>query len=58
MTITPAYVGIDISKHHLDLFDSALDRSERLANDDASVALLAERSAGSGAFVVFESPGH
>jgi transposase len=58
MTITPAYVGIDISKHHLDVFDGKLGRSERLANDDASVALLAARFADSGAFVVFEATGH
>lgn len=58
MTITCAYVGIDISKHHLDLFDTALERSERLANDAATAAMLARRFRESGAFVVFEATGH
>lgn len=58
MTIPPVVVGIDISKHHLDVFDSAHGRVERFANDRPTVAGLAERFAKAGAFVVFEATGH
>lgn len=32
MKIHPGFVGIDISKHHLDVFDGGLGKPERLAN--------------------------
>jgi transposase len=58
MTIHPDVVGIDVSKHHLDVFDAALGRGERLANTAEAIAALAERWAGSGRTVVFEATGH
>ena len=58
MTIHPEGVGIDVSKHHLDVFDAALGRGERLANTAETIAALAGRWAGSGRTVVFEATGH
>jgi transposase len=51
-------VGIDVSKHHLDVFDAALGRGERLANTAEAIAALAERWTGSGRLVVLEATGH
>ncbi len=58
MTIHPDVVGIDVSKHHLDVFDAALGRGERLANTTEAIASLAGRWAGSGRLVVLEATGH
>jgi transposase len=58
MIIHPDVVGIDVSKHHLDVFDAALGRGERLDNTAEVVAALAGRWAGSGRLVVFEATGH
>lgn len=58
MTIHPDVVGIDVSKHHLDVFDAALGRGERLANTAEVIAELAGRWAGSGRTVVLEATGH
>ena len=57
MTISSAYVGIDISKRHLDIFDTASGRGERLANTLSEVAALARRCAAAGSSVVFEATG-
>jgi transposase len=57
MTIHPDVVGIDVSKHHLDVFDAALDRGERVANTREQVQALAARWAALGRFVVFEATG-
>lgn len=53
MTIHPGFVGIDISKHHLDIFEDG--RSERFANSAESVANLVGRW--HGRFVLFEATG-
>lgn len=58
MTIHPDVVGIDVSKHHLDVFDAALGRGERLANTAEAIAAVTRRWAGSGRTVVFEATGH
>lgn len=58
MTIHPDVVGIDVSKHHLDVFDAALGRGEHLANTAQAIAALAERWRGCGRTVVFEATGH
>lgn len=55
--ITPAMVGIDVSKHTLDVFDAGLDRSEVVANTAAATEALAERLAALGRFVVLEATG-
>lgn len=57
MTISLHYVGIDVSKTTLDIFDTALRRSERIANAAAAIAALAERWRGNAVFVVFEATG-
>jgi len=53
MTIHPGFVGIDISKYHLDIFEDG--RTERFANTAESVAGLAGRW--HGRFVLFEATG-
>jgi transposase len=58
MIINPGVVGIDISKHHLDVFDAALGRVERIANQPQAIGAWAVRWAASGAFVLFEATGH
>lgn len=57
MTIHRDVVGIDVSKHHLDVFDAALDRGERLANQADQIQTLAAGWAEQGRFVVFEATG-
>jgi transposase len=57
MIITPGFIGIDISKHHLDLFDSGCGRSERVANGSEAIAALVERLRGRDVFVLFEATG-
>lgn len=51
--IHPEFVGCDVSKHHLDLFDRGVSR--RIDNSEAACAALA--GALSGRFVVFEATG-
>lgn len=53
MIIHPGFVGIDVSKHHLDIFENG--RSERVANTEEGVADLAARWRDS--FVLFEATG-
>lgn len=57
MTIAPVVVGIDIAKHHLDVFDSVRGRAEQWSNSAAAVERLAARFAAAGALVVFEATG-
>ncbi len=56
MIIPPGFVGIDISKHHLDIFD-AVHGAGQVANAGPSIAKLARRFARSGDFVLFEATG-
>jgi transposase len=55
--ITPDVVGIDVSKHTLDVFDAGLGRSEVVANTAAATAVLATELAARGRFVVLEATG-
>lgn len=55
MMITPDLIGIDVAKHHLDIFDGANGQSSRLANEAEAVGAWAARLAGR--FVVFEATG-
>ena len=57
MTIQPGFVGCDISKDHLDIFDEALGRSERIANEAAALAPLIERWKNKDMLVLFEATG-
>jgi transposase len=55
MIITPDVIGIDVAKHHLDIFDGATSQNWRVANQAEPVASLAADF--SGRFVVFEATG-
>ena len=55
MMITPDMVGIDVSKHHLDIFDASTGRTERLANEAQAIGEFADRLRGQ--YVVFEATG-
>jgi transposase len=57
MTIHPDVVGIDVSKHHLDVFDTALGRAERILNRPEQVQALIARWAGQERWIVFEATG-
>jgi transposase len=57
MTISPGFVGIDISKSTLDVFDAARGRSERLANTHRAIIALVARWRRQGSFVLFEATG-
>lgn len=55
MIIEPSWIGIDIGKFHLDIFDSG--STFRLDNDDEGIARLMARLAGRKLSVVFEATG-
>jgi transposase len=57
MIIAPGFVGIDVSKHHLDIFDAAVSAATRRANTAAAVAELVHDWARRDAFVLFEATG-
>jgi transposase len=56
MIITHRCVGIDVSKHHLDIFDEAIGASERIANVPHAITELVARWR-CDVFVVFEATG-
>ena len=56
MIITLRCVGIDVSKHHLDIFDEGIGVSERVANAPHAIAELVARWR-CDALVVFEATG-
>lgn len=56
MIISSRCVGIDVSKHHLDIFDEALGVSERIANAPQAITQLVARWR-CDALVVFEATG-
>jgi len=55
MMIPPDVVGIDVSKHHLDVFEASTGRTARLANTAQAIGELADRLRHR--FVVFEATG-
>jgi transposase len=57
MIIHPGFAGIDISKHHLDVFDGKVGKPERFENTAAKARKLAKRFKSQGTFVVFEATG-
>jgi len=57
MNISPGYVGIDVSKATLDVFDAALGRGERIENASAAIAALLKRWRSKDVFVLFEATG-
>src|SRR5829696_4562665 len=58
MIIAPGFIGIDVSKNHLDIFDAAIGRSIRIDNSVPALAGLTEGWAQrKDAFVLFEATG-
>lgn len=57
MSIPYLYVGCDVSKHWLDIFDPTEGRSRRIANTVQATAELADALSDRNAFVVFEATG-
>ena len=57
MTIPRDFVGIDVSKSALDIFDAAAGRRERIENASAPIAALVERWRSRPVFVLFEATG-
>lgn len=56
MIISSRCVGIDVSKHHLDIFDEAVGVSERIANAPQAITQLVARWR-CDALIVFEATG-
>lgn len=57
MRIHPGFVGIDVSKHSLDIFDGLTGRGLRIANNPAAIAAWAVLLAGREVLVTFEATG-
>jgi transposase len=57
MIIAPGFVGIDVSKHQLEIFDAAVRGPNRAPNTAVAVAELARDWAQRDAFVLFEATG-
>jgi transposase len=58
MIITRGFIGIDVSKSSLDVFEGGSARSYRMANTGEALACLPARWKDCGVFVVFEATGH
>ena len=57
MTLHPCFIGCDIAKQHLDLFDEARGESLRIANTAAAIDDWLARLDIARAFVAFEATG-
>lgn len=57
MKIHPGFVGIDISKDFLDVFDSSIGVVHRIDNRPEAIGQLMANLAGSDVFVLFEATG-
>jgi len=57
MIINPSVVGIDISKHHLDIFDALNGAAIRIDNTKPAIKALLSSLHANSAFVVFEATG-
>lgn len=57
MNIHPGFVGCDVAKHFLDLFDARTGVCERIANAEPEAAALAAKLAKTGDLIVFEATG-
>lgn len=57
MTISQGFIGIDVSKSTLDVFDSALGRGERIANASEPISAFIERWRSKEVLVLFEATG-
>lgn len=57
MIINPSVVGIDISKRHLDIFDTTNSAATRIDNTKPAIKAMLTRLHATSAFVVFEATG-
>lgn len=57
MTLHPHFIGCDIAKDHLDLFEEASGESCRIANTDAAIAAMLLAWDPDAVFVAFEAAG-
>lgn len=57
MTLHPCFIGCDIAKAHLDLFDEASSQSLRIANTPEAIALWLASLDMAATFVAFEATG-
>ena len=57
MTIAHRFIGIDICKAHLDIYDEGTGKSERIANTPAAIAAILARWPRAGLRVIFEATG-
>lgn len=57
MTIAPGFIGIDVSKNHLDIFGAVAGRPIRIENTAVALASLTEDWKRRDAFVLFEATG-
>ena len=57
MIIAPGFIGIDVSKSHLDVFDAVAGRCVRIDNRPAALAGHIHGWAQRDAFVLFEATG-
>jgi transposase len=57
MKIAPGFIGIDIAKPHLDIFDAKVGHVVRIDNTPAAIAAMTDSWAAAGAFVLFEATG-
>jgi transposase len=57
MSIAHRFIGIDICKAHLDIYDDGTAKCERIANGAAAIAAMLERWPRAGLRVIFEATG-
>lgn len=57
MTLTQSYVGIDVARAHLDIFDDHHNASARIENEPAQIAAFLASLTGRTVTVVFEAAG-
>lgn len=58
MIITRGFIGIDVSKNYLDVFEGGCGRTDRMPNTKEALASPVAHWKSCGAFVVFEATGH
>jgi transposase len=58
MIINPGFIGIDVSKAHLDVFESSCGTYKRVPNTLLVIASLVDRWRNENVLVVFEATGH
>jgi transposase len=57
MTIAHRFIGIDVCKTHLDIYEEATAKSKRIANDSAAIAAMLGQWPRAGLRVIFEATG-